>query len=108
MSPEDSSALFAKIKSAKRLPSPPGTAIRVLEICKRDDVEIQEVADLLMCDAALSARLLKFANSPVSGLGREVTSVRQAVLLLGLRTVMMLSLGFSLSAADHHPQCQGF
>jgi diguanylate cyclase (GGDEF)-like protein len=108
MKPDESSALLSRLKAAKRLPSPPGTAIRVLELCRRDNVELQEVADLLMCDAALSGRLLKFANSPVSGLGREVTSIRQAVLLLGLRTVMLLSLGFSLSSSDHRPQCNGF
>jgi diguanylate cyclase (GGDEF)-like protein len=96
------------MKSAKRLPSPPGTALRVLELCRRDEVEVQEVADVIMSDAALSGRLLKFANSPVSGLNREVTSIREAIMLLGLRTVKLTSLGFSLSASDHRRNCVGF
>lgn len=108
MKTAECTALLLKLKTAKRLPSPPGTAIRVIELCRRENVDLQEVADVLMSDAALSGRLLKFANSPVSGLSREITSVRQAIMLLGLKTVMLLALGFSLSTPDHRAHCEGF
>ncbi|MFH1418334.1 MAG: GGDEF domain-containing protein [Planctomycetota bacterium] len=100
--------LFAKLKSSKRLPSPPGTAIRVLELCRRDDVDVGEIADVIMSDAALTARLLKYANSPMAGLSREVTAIRQAVMLLGLRTVKLTALGFSLAGPSKAPNCPGF
>lgn len=108
MKSDETSTLLSKLKAAKRLPSPPGTAIQVLELCRREDVECQDVADVIMSDAALSGRLLKFANSSISGIGREVMSVREAILLLGLRTVKMTALGFSLTSADNRPRCEGF
>lgn len=100
--------LYCRLKEAKRLPSPPGTAIRVLTLCRDEAAEVQEIADVIMADPALSGRLLKFANSPMAGMTREVVSVREALLLLGLRTVKLTALGFSLAAPQNEPNCQGF
>ena len=100
--------LLSRLKASKRLPSPPGTALRVLELCRQDDAEINGIADTIMSDPALSGRLLKYANSPMVGAGRAVTSVRSAVLLMGLRTVKVTALGFSLVSPDFCPRCQGF
>ncbi len=108
MSTVDTPSLLARLKAAKRLPSSPGTAIRVLELCRRDDVSLDEIADVLMSDPALAGRVLKFVNSPLAGIGREVSSVRDAVLLLGLRTVKLTALGFSLATPDMQPRCPGF
>ena len=100
--------LFTQLKAARRLPSPAGTALRVLELSKRDDAEVREIADVIMSDPALSGRLLKFANSSLVGAGREVASVRDAVLLLGLRTVKLTALGFSLMSPNGQIRCPGF
>ena len=100
MTEQKSNSLFSRLKSAKRLPSPPGTAMRVLALCEQDESDINKVSDVIMSDPALASRLLKFANSPSAGVGREVTSVRQAILLLGLRSVMLIALGFSLAKSS--------
>lgn len=106
--PGTTSSLFAELKATKRLPSPPGTAIRVLALCRREDADLKEIAEVIMADPALTARLLKFANSPLAGIGRAVSSVREALLLLGLRTVKLTALGFSLATPDKEPNCSGF
>jgi two-component system, cell cycle response regulator len=103
---EDS--LFARLKAENRLPSSPGTAIRVVELCRQRSVDLRDIADAIMSDPALSARLLKYANSPLVGAGRAVTSVREAVLFLGLRTVKVTALGFSLAAPGLEPSCKDF
>lgn len=103
-----STPLLARLKTADRLPSPPGTALRALELCRRDDTDVHQIADVIMSDPALSGRLLRYANSPIVGVGRRVTSVRDAVLLLGLRTVKMTALGFSVASPDFQPGCPGF
>jgi diguanylate cyclase (GGDEF)-like protein len=102
------SSLLLKLKADKRLPSPPGTALRVLELCRLEDTPVQEVADAIMSDPALSVRLLKYANSSIIRVGREVTSVRDAVLLLGLRAVKLTALGFSIATPEFQPRCPGF
>lgn len=104
----ESTDLFSRMKAARRLPSPPGTALRVLSLCRQCDVDVGEVAAAIMSDPALSGRLLKYANSSIAGVGRDVTSVRDAVLLLGLRSVKLTALGFSIATPDLQPHCPGF
>ncbi len=103
-----SASLFTQIKASKRLPSPPGTAIAVLELCRAADVDIQKIADVIMSDPALAGRLLRYANSPISGLNREITSIREAVMLLGVRTVKLTALGFSLITTEVGQPCPRF
>jgi len=102
------SKLYLSLKADKRLPSPPGAALRVLEVCRRDDADIDEIAHVIMSDPVLSGRLLKFANSSFVGTGREITSINQALLLLGIRAVKLTALGFSLNSPDLEPCCAGF
>jgi diguanylate cyclase (GGDEF)-like protein len=104
----ESRSLFRQLKAAKRLPSPAGMALRVLELCRKDNTPVGEVAETMMADPALSARLLKYANSSIAGVGREVTSVRDAVLLLGLRAVKLTALGFAIATPDFQPRCREF
>ncbi len=107
MPSENAANLVTTLRKLKRLPSPPGTALRVLELCRRDDTDVKEIADVLMADPALSGRLLRYANSSTMGSNREVASVRDAVLCLGLRTVKLTALGFSL-ATGMETDCSGF
>ena len=74
------------LRSADQLPSAPGVALRVLQLNQRDDVSVAELVELLGQDPVLVAKLLRTANSGMFGLPREVSSVRQAVMVLGLRT----------------------
>lgn len=99
--------LFGRLKDSSRLPSPPGTALRVLELCRNEATDVKEIASAVMADPALSGRLLRYANSAVVGAAREVASVRDAVLLLGLRTVKLTALGFSLTSGLE-ASCPGF
>lgn len=103
-----SETLLTKIKRTNRLPSPPGTAIRILELCRQDDVKIGELADVIAADPALSLRMLKYANSAMVGAAKEVRSIREAVLLLGLRSVRLMALSFSLISPDDANECDGF
>jgi diguanylate cyclase (GGDEF)-like protein len=100
--------IFARLQAGNRLPSPPGAALRVLELAAREDSPITEIADVIGADPALSSRILRFANSPMAGIGRAVGSIQQAVTMLGLRSVKMLSLGFSLVSDRTAGQCAGF
>lgn len=102
------SPLFTRLKSAKRLPSPPGAAMRVLELCRSDDPDLKVLSDVITADPALSARILKFANSPAAGLPRKVVSIREAILFMGVRTVKLAALGFSLVSPESETTCRGF
>lgn len=100
--------VFERLRSTSRLPSPLGVAARVLELANADDVSLQELAKVIGSDPVLSARILKFVNSSVVGVSREVSTVTQAVVLMGLRSVKMLSLSFSLVSFEKETACPSF
>ncbi len=108
MTSTPATSLLSRLKASRRLPSPAGVAIRVLELCRREDSESQEIAEVIMSDPALSGRLLKYANSAAVGIGRDVNSVRDAVLIMGLRAVKLTALGFSLAMPENKPDCPDF
>lgn len=102
------SKLIEQLKRTSRLPTPPGAAAQILRLAQEQDVSLAEVADTLAADPALSLRILKYANSALVGVSREITSVREAVVLLGMRAVRMMALSFSLVSADDRRACPGF
>jgi len=84
-----------QLRISGRLPSPKGVAVAVLEICRREDATLDEVAKIVQSDPALASRLLRLCNSARAG-GRPVASIREAVLRLGMSTVRQVAMGFSL------------
>lgn len=104
-----SNELLDRLVASNRLPSPPGVAMRVLELCRADDVSIVDVVDAIGADPALASKLLKYVNSPMAGGAREITSLKQAVTLVGLRSVKMIALSFSLVSREYgRGACEGF
>lgn len=70
----------------------PVVAIRVLEIAESDHFSAHELADAISSDAALTATLLRLSNSAYYGFPRRITTVRDAVVLLGFRAVRSATL----------------
>jgi diguanylate cyclase (GGDEF)-like protein len=84
------------LKAAPNLPSLPGVAVELLSECRRPEVDLDRICDLLGRDPVLSAKLLSVANSSSFRRGAPVTTVRRAALALGTNAVTTLALSFSL------------
>ncbi len=68
---------------------------RLLNLLSDVDVSMAELARMVGTDPGLSMRLLRTANSASNSLSKEVTSLQQAIVLLGpqrLRTWVVLTL----------------
>lgn len=91
--------LAALLPRAENLPSLPGAALEVLRLCRAEDGTLEALAAAISRDPALAARLLRFANSSLYGPSEEVKSVQRATLVLGMKTVQLMALSFSLVAA---------
>lgn len=87
-----------RIMHSDRLPTIPAVAVRVIDLVQRPDVSLDELGAMIERDPALAARVLRMANSGFYGRPRSISRVRDAVLVLGLRTVKTLALGFTLVA----------
>lgn len=95
------------LKLNGELPSPKGVALAILEISRREDATIADIARVVQADPALSGRLLHQANSVACG-GREIVSVPEAILRVGLGTALQLALGFSLVDQNRNGPCKSF
>lgn len=84
------------LKLAKEPASLPQTLIQVLRLMKDDEASIQELADILMRDPALTTKLLKITNSARYGTKCEVTTMSRAVMILGLKAVSALTLSAAM------------
>ena len=85
------------VASCSNLPTVPGVALEVLRLSRDEDADLRQIAKVIERDVALSGRLLKVVNSSFYGLRRKVSTISQAVVMLGLASVKTLALGFSLA-----------
>jgi putative nucleotidyltransferase with HDIG domain len=66
------------------LPPFPAIAHRILALAGQEDVSAAEIAALIKLDPSFSAELLRYANSALFSVRRQVTSLTQAVSILGM------------------------
>ncbi|MEM1213648.1 MAG: GGDEF domain-containing protein [Planctomycetota bacterium] len=90
------SPILDRILESSRLPSLPTIALEIIELVQRPDVSIPEIAETLQQDPALASKVLKTVNSSFYAQTSAVSSVSQALVVMGLRSVKTLALGFSL------------
>jgi len=87
------------ISESSKLISFPNVAIRVNSMVNDPDVTAKEIGKVISHDPALTAALLKVANSPFFGFSREVDTISRAVTLLGAKQVRDLTLATSAANA---------
>ena len=93
---EKAEQMVAKIDD---LPTIPAVANQILQLLDQPDVQIEEIADLMLSDQVMTARVMKLLNSPVYKPSHEITSLKRALVYLGLRHVRELALTTSLIGA---------
>lgn len=81
----------------KRLPPFPAIGARVVELLASELTSFYDVAELLETDAALTAEVLRLANSPLTSVRSEISNVVQGIAILGSRRVAALIMTLSLS-----------
>ncbi|MCP3911065.1 MAG: GGDEF domain-containing protein [Actinomycetia bacterium] len=81
------------------LPSPAGVAVEVLRIIEDPDAGLADLERTISADPALTARILRTVNSGMFGVSKEVSSIQRASMLLGLRSIRLMALSFTLTDA---------
>lgn len=87
------------IDEIKSLPPLPSSVIKIQELCGERDVNISKLIDVIEKDPMLSANILKSVNSPLYGMSKEITSIRQAVTLFGVSMVRGFAVSSSIKKA---------
>jgi putative nucleotidyltransferase with HDIG domain len=83
---------FRKTMATTALPSRPGVYMELSQVLADPDWQPHQVSAVLERDVAMSAKVLQLANSALFGLTSTVTSVRDAVMYLGVDTIRSLAL----------------
>ncbi len=67
-------------------------ATRILQLTESERFSAHELATVISADQALTAKMLRLSNSAYYGFPRRITTVRDAVVLLGFRAVRSATL----------------
>ncbi len=90
-------ALRSFLVDVGTLPSPPALLFEILDYTSTEDLSIQVLSDLVGRDASLTAKLLQVANSSIYSFPGEITTVGRAVMVLGIKSVRLLTLSLTLT-----------
>ena len=89
----NSSITLAEIVAkTTHLPVMPAAAVAVMEETKKATCTARSVAACLQQDQALSSRMLRLSNSSFYGMSRRVSTIQDAVVVLGMRVVRNLAI----------------
>ncbi|QYJ87168.1 HDOD domain-containing protein [Shewanella mesophila] len=89
--------LLKKLKAdALVLPTLPEVAMRVQEVVSRPDSSPKQVAEIIGQDAAISARMIKVANSAMYSRGIKAENINSAVTRIGLTQIKSIATSVAM------------
>lgn len=89
----------ALLNQVEDLPPLPAVAAKVMGMADDDKTSALDLSQVLSTDQALTAKLIKLSNSAYYGFARRVSTVREAVLVLGFKQVRQVAVGASIMNA---------
>ncbi|HKE00469.1 MAG TPA: HDOD domain-containing protein [Planctomycetota bacterium] len=87
------------VERTLEIPSVPRVYVQIEEVMNRPDSSMSEVVKILEGDPGLAVRCLRVANSALYARRQPCSSIKQAVTLLGVRTLRDIALHASLVVA---------
>ena len=104
----DSRYDLARILQGAQLPALPQSAIRLLELSQDPKNGPVEFALPIEIDPGLAGQVLKFVNSAYFGFSREISSVKLAITMVGIRTIKNFALWSAVFSLMPNPKCGPF
>lgn len=90
------SGTYDYVRSIPELATPPSMISRVVSIVQDESCTALDLASELEGDAGLAAQILRLINAPSCGLQRTVTSIPDAVIVLGFDELERIALTVSV------------
>src|SRR3990172_11690772 len=84
------------IKDTKSLPTLPGVIAKVGSMAENNNISVNEMARVVSSDQVLSAKVLRLVNSAFYGFSGRVSTVSNALILLGVNVVKSLAISSSI------------
>jgi putative nucleotidyltransferase with HDIG domain len=87
------------VRAMDSLPPLPAIALRVVQVVQNPDSSAADLATVVSADPGLSAQFLRVANSAAYRRSREVSSVKDALVLMGFSQARNLAIGGAIATA---------
>jgi HD-like signal output (HDOD) protein len=93
----------ALLKAANELEPLPASVTRLATIVARENWNVSEVEEVVSLDQALTARLLRLANSAASASRMPIGTVRGAVVRMGIGAILSIATAASVQRRIQQP-----
>lgn len=101
--------LLARIETSRSLPTLPHILLLLIETCNRREKGIKDLAKIINQDPSLSERVLRLVNSAHYSLKQKISSIEQALLMLGMDAVKNIAISSSVCQVfGRSPRKNGF
>jgi HD-like signal output (HDOD) protein len=94
----DIASLEVRIGRTTGLPVFPRVAVQIMSLANNPDATAREFERLINQDSGMAARILRTANSAAFSTGREITSVKRALLQLGVGQIRSIATAAAVQA----------
>lgn len=88
----------------REVPGNSAALLRLLSQLQRNDITPQEIEELIIMDAKLSFKVLRVVNSAAYQLKNPITSMHQAIVLLGHNQLRKWATLITLASSDDKPE----
>lgn len=93
-----------QIVKGRVLKSDQRSVLQLLSALCNPEAEFSDIAQIIQTDSVLALKILRLVNSALFNQRREITSVRQAVTMLGMGKVRSWAHLLSLTKLDNQPE----
>ncbi|MGE5391452.1 MAG: HDOD domain-containing protein [Deltaproteobacteria bacterium] len=90
-------SLESIVEAVNDLPALPTVVTRVIQLTDDPDSTAQDINNVLNQDQAITARVLRLANSAFYGYTRRINTVTDAVVFMGFKTIRSIVIAASVS-----------
>ncbi len=92
----DDKIFLSRLENVENLPTLPVVVRQIQTLTASPNSSMAQIAAIITRDQAIAARVVRLINSAFYGMAGKVTSIQQAIVLLGLNTVKNLVTGVAV------------
>jgi HD-like signal output (HDOD) protein len=92
----DKAQTLNKLDLIENLPTLPVIVQQIQKLIDNPKSNMAQIATIITRDQSIAARVVRLVNSAFYGIGTKISSIQQAIMLLGLNTVKNLVIGVSV------------
>lgn len=94
--PDAEEQLKGLVQQIKDLPTLPSVVTQIIKMVEDPETSAADMNEVISQDPSLTAKVLKLVNSAFYGFSRQISTVREAVVILGFNRVKSLALSASV------------